>query len=289
MTTAADDDGFVERRITAQDGLSLYLRDYGQRGHGGTPVVCLAGLTRNSRDFHRLAIRLSARRRVLCPDYRGRGQSARDPDWRNYTPATYLNDLRHIMIACGVGRVVAVGTSLGGLLGTALAVAQPNSLAGLILNDVGPDPDLAALARIIDYVGRDRPQPDWPSAAKHLSELLPTLSIRGEEGWLRLARATYREGPDDQLHFDWDVNLVRPLKQPGAEIPDLWPVFRATRRFPMLAIRGALSHVLRPETFEHMAQEHPAMARCVVPACGHAPQLDEPEALEAIDEFFDRI
>ena len=119
---------FRERRVTSQDNLSLYLRDYGDPLSSATPVLCLGGLTRNSKDFRELAERLAGQRRVICPDYRGRGRSAYDPIWRNYTPTAYLTDVFHILSALNLHRVIVVGTSLGGLLAMGLGATMPSSL-----------------------------------------------------------------------------------------------------------------------------------------------------------------
>ena len=275
---------FVERRYTSQDGLSLYYREYGNPDLPGTPVLCLAGLTRNSRDFHRVAQRLCADRRVLCADYRGRGRSAYDPDSSNYQPATYLNDIRHLLAVAGIGRIVVLGTSLGGLLAMGMGAAMPTVLAGVVLNDVGPEIGGAGLARIIDYVGTDRPHPDWPSAARDLATMFPHLKLDGDEAWEAAARATWREGDDGLLHYDWDVRIAEPLRN-GAPPPDLWPLYRSLRHLPVLTIRGALSDILSAETLQQMAEAHPGMQAVTVPGVGHVPTLSEPEAVASLDAF----
>lgn len=286
MTASA---GFRERYYSAQDGLSLYFRDYGDALSDRTPVLCLTGLTRNSRDFHEVALRLAARRRVLAPDYRGRGRSARDPDWRNYEPRVYLNDILHLLAIAGVERVVALGTSLGGLLAMGLAALQPTALAGVVLNDVGPDIAPGGLARILAYISEDRPQRDWTSAIEFLKAAMPNLSsVDDPVRWRRLAEGTFRLGPDGLLHFDWDVALARPLRLSN-RIPDLWPLFRALRPIPTLALRGEISDVLHVDTFERMGRENPGLRRITVPGAGHAPGLDEPVSQEAIDEFLAHV
>lgn len=280
---------FREGRVTAQDGLALYYRDYGDALSPRTPLLCLTGLTRNSADFAALAKRHAGERRVLCPDYRGRGRSAYDPDWRNYDPRTYVGDIIHLVAATGIERAVVVGTSLGGLLAMALAVAKPGMLAGVVINDIGPDVVPGGVSRIFDYIGVDQPQPDWPSAVRYLRTLLPTLSIRTAEGWLEMAQATYRQGEDGLLHFDWDVTLAKPLVAARNDVPDLWPYFRALGRRPALALRGALSDVLSPETFARMGAEKPDLEQVTVENAGHAPTLNEPEAAAAVDGFIRRF
>lgn len=276
---------YRERRLTAQDGLSLYYRDYGDPLATATPVLCLTGLTRNSKDYHDLATRLCAGRRVICPDYRGRGQSQYDSDWRHYSPTVYVNDIKHLLMSLNVHSVIVVGTSLGAFLAMGLAVAIPAAVAGAVLNDAGPDVDPGGLARILDYIGTDRPQTDWSAATATVKELFPSLSISTEDGWAQMARNTFREGDDGLLHFDWDVNLAKPM-QKGLALPDLWALFRALRHVPVLSLRGEISDVLSPETFERMAEDMPKLTRVTVPGVGHAPMLDEPVVVAALDEFF---
>ncbi len=284
-TDAADPSrAYRARRYTAEDGLRLFFRDYGDPAADATPVLCLTGLTRNSRDFHALATRLSSTRRVVCPDYRGRGLSDYDPDWRHYEPATYLNDIRHLLALANLHRVVVIGTSLGGLLAMAMAVAMPGALAGVVINDASPELDPDGLGRILDYIGRDRPQPDWASAVREVRRLFPGVACKSDEEWLGVARGTYREGADGVLRFDWDVNIAKALgAPPPADM--LWRLFRALRPFPTLALRGARSDIVSEAAFERMAAEHPRLERVLVPGVGHAPSLAEPEAAAAIDRF----
>src|SRR5215469_9759579 len=142
--------GFRDGFFTSQDGLRLYYRDYGDPLAARTPVLCLSGLARNSVDFDHVASRLAKDRRVICPDYRGRGRSAYDDDWRRYEPRTYVMDILDLLALTGIGRAVVIGTSLGGLLGMGLAALQPTLIAGLVLNDIGPELVPSGLARIVD-------------------------------------------------------------------------------------------------------------------------------------------
>ena len=286
---AAIEAEFRERSFSARDGLRLYFRDYGDPLSPGTPLLCLGGLTRNSKDFHPLARRLSARRRVLCPDYRGRGRSPYDPDWRNYAPPQILNDTIQLLAATNLHRVVVCGVSFGGFLAMAMGVAAPIALAGVILDDVGPEVDPAVGRRILDYISADRPQPDWDTAVAAFKARHPNLSRRDDTAWRRCAEGSYREGEDGRLHFDWDPAIARPLRQSRSRPTDYWPLYRSLRGLPVLAIRGALSEVLSPATFARMAAEKPDLMQLTLPEVGHAPMLDEPESEQAIDEFLARI
>lgn len=278
---------YTEHRYLSQDGLSLYYRAYGDPLAKATPVLCLPGLTRNSKDFHRLARRLSTTRRVICPDYRGRGQSDYATDAASYHPLVHVNDIRHLLAVEELHRVVVLGTSFGGFLAMGMAAAIPSNLRAVVLNDVGPEVSDSGLGRIMNYVGRDNPQPDWPSAAAELKRMVPTLSLRTDEEWLASARATWREGEDGLLHFDWDTRLAQTISRARDEL-EPWSLFRGITRIPVLAIRGALSDVLSVETLQHMAREHPGLECVTVPDCGHPPTLSEPEAVAAIDEFLAR-
>jgi pimeloyl-ACP methyl ester carboxylesterase len=278
-----------ECRYTSGDGLRLFYRAYGPADSAALPVLCLPGLTRHSGDFAGLATRLAAAgRRVVCPDLRGRGRSEYARDWRTYDPAYYLDDIRALLALEQIGRAVIVGTSMGGLLAMAMGVAMPSVLAGIVINDVGPDISRNGQKRILDYISVDRPQPDWPSAARHLRQLLPNLSVADEAGWVRVARNTYREGEDGLLHFDWDVSLHLAVRRGVDPDLDLWALWRSVSHLPILAVRGGASDVLSPATFARMKSEKPDLVQIELPGVGHTPSLEEPASIEAVDEFLRR-
>lgn len=281
-------EGYRERAYVSDDGLRLYYRDYGDPLSPATAVLCLPGLTRNCKDFHGLALWMSRERRVLCPDYRGRGRSDYDPRWRRYRPATYINDLRHLLAVANLHRVVVIGTSLGGILAASMAVAMPCALAGAVLNDIGPVVERAGISRIIGYIRDERPQPDWEAAARYLRDTLPFLPADDWDGWLELARGTYRECGDGLLRFDWDPALVKPLLGTRGDVGELWPLFRALGDRPKLAVRGELSDVLSARTFEQMAERMPGLVRITVPGVGHVPGLKDSATREAIGALLAR-
>jgi pimeloyl-ACP methyl ester carboxylesterase len=281
---------FAERRFSAQDGLQLYYRDYaGPAGGAGVPVLCLTGLSRNSKDFAALAERLSERRRVICPDYRGRGRSDYAADWRSYHPRTYLGDLTQLLIVARLHRFACIGTSLGGLMAMGIAVTTPGALLGAVLNDIGPEFEGGSLAKIVEYVGKDVPQPDLDSATAFLKDAFPDIAFRDEETWRRFAAGGYRRGDDGLLHVDWDPAIARPLEATANELPDLWSLFAGLGRVPVLAIRGENSPILSATTLAEMVRRHPGLKHVTVAGLGHAPSLDEPEAAEAIDAFLDEL
>jgi pimeloyl-ACP methyl ester carboxylesterase len=281
-----EDSSYRARSYAAEDGLKLYFRDYGEATWETTPLLCLAGLTRNSVDFHDLALHVSASgRRVIAPDYRGRGQSSFDPAWQNYRAEVHLGDIEALLIALNLHRVIVVGTSFGGLLSMALAVKRPTVLAGVVLNDVGPEIDPDGLARIAGYVGAPVSYASYEEAARAQMHMFsPAYPDLNDDDWLKLTKRSYRRNGTGQLVPDYDLNLGKALAA-ADPTPDMWPFFRALQDTPCLALRGELSDILSPETFDRMAADIPELHRVIVPDRGHVPLLDEPSCIEAIDEF----
>ncbi len=283
-----DDTDATEYRegwFTSQDGLRLYFRDYsGPEKGSATPVLCLPGVTRNSKDFARLAERLSARHRVICPDFRGRGRSQYDPDWNHYIPPTYADDVRHLLISLGIHRVHVIGTSLGGIVAMVMAVAIPSVLASVVLNDIGPEIGSSALSSIMDYMKDDTPLADWDTAAGHVrAAYLPNLPRGTQDDWMEIARHTYRENADGMLVHDWDYAIVKQFEQAMSRRFDLWPLFMALGRVPVLCVRGALSSILSQQTLDRMKEAMPAVTAVTAEDCGHPARLSEKNVLEAID------
>jgi pimeloyl-ACP methyl ester carboxylesterase len=279
-----------DRYYASTDGLKLYYRDYPAAEPGRVPVLCLPGLTRNSRDFESIALRIQRSRRVLSADLRGRGLSQHDPNWRNYHPGTYVGDIASLLAAAGVPRVIVLGTSLGGILAMIIAATTPQVLAGVILNDVGPEVAAEGLKRISTYVGRSAPVRSWEEAA---AQARATYAMAWpdatDEDWMAFARRSYVE-VDGVPRLAMDPMIGEAVRAaPAGAAPDLWPVFAALKPIPTLALRGALSDVLSPATFERMAREKPDLECVTVPGRGHPPMLDEPASVSAIDAFLARL
>lgn len=283
-------EGFADRFWTSGDGLKLHFRDY--PGRADRPVVlCLPGLTRNARDFSHVAERLAGDWRVICPDLRGRGDSAYAKDSATYNPLQYSQDLALLLEQEAIGRFVSIGTSLGGLLTMMFAMTMPDRLAGALLNDVGPEIAPEGLERIRSYVGQGRSFPTWMHAARALEEAQGAVfPDYGLAEWLAMAKRCMVVGGNGRIVFDYDMKIAEPFSQPGGEAGvDLWPGFAALKGRPMALLRGELSDVLSPATFSRMAGTLDDCEAVTVPRVGHAPMLDEPEAVALIDRLLARV
>ena len=284
-------DPFTETIFASHDGLRLYSRVYAGPQDGAPAVLCLHGLTRNSRDFEDLAPHLARRYRVIVPDLRGRGFSARDPQIGNYQPAVYVRDILALLGALQAPRVAIVGTSLGGLLAMMLAFSHPARVAGMVLNDVGPELDPRGIERIKQYAGRLPPARTWSVAVEQTQHIFgaawPGLA---PARWQDLARRGYREDAAGLVGVDADPKIGESLRAaPAAAAPDLWPLWQALRGTPTLAIRGALSDILSAATFARMKRDNPNLQQLEVANRGHVPLLDEPECVAAVDAFLARV
>ncbi|MGH8194551.1 MAG: alpha/beta fold hydrolase [Woeseiaceae bacterium] len=280
---ATDDD--TGRFYESGDGLKLFYRDYAS-GRNGTPVLCLPGLTRNSRDFEDIAVHLCATRRVVTPDLRGRGFSAHDPEWRNYHPGTYVKDVRRLLDELGIDRTIVIGTSLGGLIAMVMAKLDAARLAGVVLNDIGPEVAPAGLARIGAYAGRLPPVRSWSEAVSQTREIYgewwPGLS---DGQWIKMAWRAYREGADGVPRLDIDPGIGTAIRAVGAPSGDPWQAFDALHNTPTLVLRGERSDVLSEDILQRMRQRKPDLMTVTVANRGHVPLLDEPECIAAIDQF----
>jgi len=281
---------YADRYWWSQDGLRLHYRDY--PGREDRPcVICLPGLTRNARDFEHVAERLSPDWRVICVELRGRGESAYAKDPMSYVPLVYLQDLDRLIDELAVPQFIGLGTSLGGLMLMLLTATRRAQMVGAMLNDIGPDIAPAGLARIRNFVGTGGAQPTWVHAARAVSEINGAMYPDYElTDWLRLAKRLYRLTSQGRLVLDYDQRLSEPFRVPGSEVGvNLWPAFEALAGMPVTLIRGALSDLLDRETAERMQARVPGLDRVEVPRVGHAPTLEEPEAVEAIDRLLARV
>lgn len=269
--------------------MRLHARVYA--GPTGTetapPVLCMPGLARNARDFEALAPHVAQQRKTIVIEFRGRGESAFAKDPMTYVPLTYVQDVVALLDELGIDRFATIGTSLGGLVSMLMAATLPGRLVGAVLNDVGPELQTSGLERIRDYIGAGGSQPTWMHAARAMSELngaiYPHYAIHD---WLRLTKRTHRLTPEGRIVTDYDKQIAAPLRVTGGEAAfDMWPVYRALGTVPLLILRGELSDILARSAGEKMVAEMPHAKLIEVQGVGHAPTLDEPEAVAAIDAW----
>ena len=293
---------YKENRYRSADGLELYYREYGS---GDRAVVCLHGLSRNCKDFHDLAVHLSQGYRVICPDLRGRGQSQYDPKGKTYNMVAYTRDVQRLLEVAGLDKPVLIGTSLGGFISLTMAYLLPGRLRAIVLNDAGPEVDPAGIKRIMGYSGTPAPPPrNWEEATA-LVKANHEVGLLGlpDAFWAKYTRLTYRENDDGVPVAEVDPkvltslktaktvgNILKSLNAVGLVkkvrgIPvDAWESFRAVS-MPCLVLRGETSDILAAETVAKMRDIKPDLAVATIPNRGHAPLLDEPESLSAIDTF----
>ena len=285
---------FEDFHYGSPDGLRLHARVYGAAIEGRAPAVCLPGLTRNARDFHDLALHLSrdahAPRKVVAFDYRGRGLSEYDRNWKNYDPLVEAADVMAGLVALGIERAAFIGTSRGGLITFAIAAMRPGLIKAAVLNDIGPVSDGAGLAQIRGYLERAPKPRDMAGAiAIQRSAQAADFPALTDADWERAGRACFR---DERGHpvADFDPALLNTLKRIDLNrpLPTLWPQFLGLRNVPVMAIRGENSRLMSADTLQEIARRHPDIQTLTVAGQGHAPFLETAGLPEKISAFLEK-
>lgn len=283
---------YESRFFTSHDGLRLHMRDYGPRDSTALPVVCLAGLSRNSGDFDAVAKALAGGsadkpRRVVALDYRGRGVSDYDQNWRNYDIMVENRDILDMLTAAGVSEAIFLGTSRGGLHTMVTSATRPSLIRAAILNDIGPVIEQKGLARIRGYVGK-LPQPRSITDAIDLFKTMMSAQFTNlsEQDWETYARLTFEE-KNGKLVPRYDAALGKTLELIDVEapLPTLWPQFDGLRNVPVMVIRGENSDLFSNAIMEEMARRHPDLQTYIVPGQGHAPLLLDDESIARVSAF----
>jgi pimeloyl-ACP methyl ester carboxylesterase len=260
----------------------------------GLPVICLHGLTRNSRDFEVIAPRIAALgRRVIAPDMRGRGKSANDPDPAHYVPAVYAQDVIALMQALEIPQAVFIGTSMGGIITMVVSALAPERVAASVLNDIGPTLSPEGVARIGSYVGHVVPHATWDDAAAAVRAINQgSYPDRADDAdfWAVFARRACHVRDDGQIEPDYDPHIALAFADVQDAPPaDLTPLFVTLAQKPMLSVRGELSDLLSADTAAHMRALKPDIDAVTLARIGHAPLLDEPEAWDAVLDFLAKV
>ena len=275
----------IVHRLSAWDGLPLHVREWRQ-GDARAPLLCLPGIVRTSGDFESLAHTLGAGRRVVSLDYPGRGQSGRSREVARYAPEACLRDVLDVCAALHLQGVIGIGTSFGGLLSMGLAATRPSLFRAVVLNDIGPDLAGDGTEYVRRFIADGVAFTDIDAAVAHLRTVLPPLSLDGDAAWRGMAALTYVPDGDGMLRPNWDTRIARLL---NGKTPDLWALFAALADRPLLLVRGEVSDILLPATVERMQALRPDMSVVSLPGIGHAPTLNEPEIVTALDTFLDAM
>lgn len=266
---------FTQNTVQCLSPSGLHRMAYLEWGERDNPrvLVCVHGLTRNARDFDDLARAMSGHYRVICPDIVGRGRSGRLRDPSAYAIPQYVADMVTLIARLNVDSVHWVGTSMGGLIGMALAAQECTPVRKLLLNDVGPLITVESLKRIGEYVGTD---PTWTTFDEALAYVMRISAPFGDLSaaqWHHLTESSIAQRPDGRWGFLYDPRIAAPYHASfGEQDIDLWPIYDAVS-CPTMVLRGADSDLLTRETWQQMGERGPQARLAEVPGVGHAPMF----------------
>ena len=284
------DAAYTDSYFINDDGLKQHYRDYNTVSAEAPVILCMPGLSRNAKDIGFIANHLADRCRLICVEQRGRGLSDWDPRPERYAPITYVADMFALLKHLELHEVIAIGTSLGGILTIMMNAAKPGMIKGAIINDIGPEIDPKGIERITSYIGKGTPPKTWDDAVKAVK-----FANRGvypdftEEDWHMLTRFTY-EDKEGMPVSQYDPAIRQNFETNNDQsAPDLWPLFDATKSIPLVILRGELSDILSAETLSRMEREHPDLEAVTVKGLGHVPLMREPESQAAIDRLISRF
>jgi len=278
---------FRRRRVQCASAGGLHRMSYLEWGDPDNPrvLVCVHGLTRCSRDFDFLAAALASRYRVICPDVAGRG----DSDWlenpMEYAVPTYTFDMVTLIARLDVESVHWVGTSLGGLIGMAIAAMNDSPITRLVLNDVGPVLTAVSLERIASYLGKVPPLPTIEAAEQLVRATSASFGPHTDAEWRFLTEHVVRRNADGSLRMHYDPAIAVPFnsEMPAKDV-ELWKFYDEIR-CPTLVLRGEQSDLLMRETAGKMAARGPRAKVVEIPGVGHAPTLIHADQIAIVKEF----
>jgi pimeloyl-ACP methyl ester carboxylesterase len=257
-----------------------------------TPLLCLPGLTRNSKDFETIASQLAEDRRVVAVDFRGRGKSQYATDPLTYRPDLELADTVLLLRELSIDRVAVIGTSRGGIVGMLFAVLHADIMVGLFLNDIGPVLDVEGLLRIRSYLGVDPNFNNWAQAIDSLKKSNPGFEEMTDNDWFNFAQRVFA-ADEDIPRLDYDANLTKNFPTvadiSAGHVPNLWELFSGIGDCPLSVLRGENSDLLSETTVNEMKRLKPQLDTTVVTNRGHVPFLDEPESRDAIARWLVRV
>lgn len=278
---------FRQREVQCITPGGLHRMAYTEWGDPGKRkvLVCVHGLSRCGRDFDTLARAMAGEYRVVCPDVAGRGLS----DWLNnpmeYQVQTYVGDMVTLLARLDADCVHWVGTSMGGMIGMALASLANTPLQKLVLNDVGPVLTAVSLARIGEYIGMAPAFPDFAAAVQYIRAVSATFGAHSDAEWITLTEHVVRRQPDGSYRMHYDPAIAVPVRAtPKDKDIELWHYYD-TVKCPTLVIRGAQSDLLRRETLQEMAARGPRANTVEIADVGHAPTLMHADQIAIVRDF----
>lgn len=283
---ACNESGFVQRSVLCASPSGLHRMAYTQWGAADNRrvLICVHGLSRNGRDFDALARALAPEYRVVCPDIVGRGRSdwLRDP--AAYTIPQYVADLMVLIARLDVDSVDWLGTSMGGLIGMALASLAASPIARLVLNDVGPVISRASLARIGEYLGQAPTFADLAEAERYIRLVSAPFGELSDAHWRALTESSLRQGADGRLQMRYDPAIALSFAEVTAGEIDLWPIYERIA-CPTLLLRGEHSDLLSSATAQAMAVRGPRPRVVEVAGVGHAPMFMDDAQIAIVRDF----
>ncbi|MDO9451029.1 MAG: alpha/beta hydrolase [Rugosibacter sp.] len=279
-----------ESKVKCLSIAGFHQMAYVEWGDADNPkvLVCVHGLTRNGRDFDFLAQALAADYRVICPDVAGRGKS----DWLAnkslYVMPQYCADMVTLLARLNVETVDWLGTSMGGLIGMALAAQPGNPIRRLVLNDVGPVITAVSLARIGDYLGKLPRFDNLTQAEAYVRTISAPFGPLTDAQWRHLTLHVVREAADGKIEFVYDPGIAQVYRQGqllgGGKDVELWPLFDAIT-CPTLLLRGETSDLLTSQIAQAMTRRGPRARLIEIPGVGHAPMLMDEGQITPVRDF----
>ncbi len=281
----------TEHFVHVRDGTQIFVGDRGPSSETLVPILCLPGLTRNSKDFEPVFERFAKLRRVIAVDLRGRGRS-QYADPKTYNVANELDDVIKVLASFNIKSVALIGTSRGGLIGQVMAVTHHERLAGLLLNDIGPEINPVGLKRILNSIGVQNSFEDWNNTADKLAHSSQGFKNISPAQWMTIAKRIFveREG---RPYTDYDPLLTRNglsvADIEAGKLQSLWGLTPSLIDIPTTVLRGENSDLLSAETVEKMHTILPSLKSQTIPDRGHVPFLDEPSSLAAITQWLEVV
>ncbi len=283
---------FQIKTVQCLSPAGLHNMAYKEWGDPKNPAVllCVHGVTRVSDDFDALAAVMSDRYRVICPDVVGRGRSSWLANPLGYQLPQYVSDMVTLIARLDVAQIDWFGTSMGGLIGMGVAALKDNPIRKLLLNDIGPTINYAALMRIAEYMGKEVRFPTFEAGVDYIRTIAAPFGPHSDEQWHKLAGDVLREQKDGQWirHYDPALALAfSSFTQESAAQSEtaLWAVYDAIQ-CPVLLVRGSESDLLSRETANLMTKRGPRAALTELAGIGHAPTFMQPEQIALARDFF---